>query len=337
MKLPQLDGIGLAEYGMLMDRPVALVVGAASRDLAAADPRGWRLGGAATYASLTLARLGIEVWALIGVDGVAASASELDLLREAGVVLALAELDSGPVFENLETSAGRRQRCLAVADPMALTTLPRAWTTGFDALVLGPVAGELDGSWALLAGASPGPYVALGWQGLLRTLEAGSDVRRIPPVPSALLRRADLVVASRDDFAPPILPDDLLPFVGSSATLVLTDAEAGGEILGRATTAASPVHWLRDAYPAIPTDATIDPTGAGDVFLAAMVAARLVPSLGPASLVAAAAASLTVEAPGLLGVPDLGAIRRRMTRAPSLVSLRPSDTSSRTSGRPSQA
>jgi sugar/nucleoside kinase (ribokinase family) len=322
---------------MTMDRPIALVVGAASRDLTTADPRGWRLGGTATYASLALARLGIEVWALVGVDRLAATARELDLLRAAGVVLTLAELPSGPVFENVETPVGRRQRCLSIAEPMALTTLPRAWTSGFDALVLGPVAGELDDSWALLAGTAPGPFVALGWQGLLRTLRAGADVQRVPPASSDLLGRADLVVASGDDFEPGIRPGNLLPFLAPSATLVLTAAEEGGEILARDPSAADRAAVVRSSYPAIPSDAAVDPTGAGDVFLAAMVAACLVPGLGPAALVAAAAASLAVEAPGLLGVPDLDAIRRRMTRAPSLASRRPSDTSSRTSGRPSQA
>src|SRR6185295_20414519 len=39
--------------------PMVLVVGAASRDITPDDPRGWRLGGAATYGSLLLARLGL--------------------------------------------------------------------------------------------------------------------------------------------------------------------------------------------------------------------------------------------------------------------------------------
>lgn len=41
--------------------PVVLVVGAASRDVVDDDPRGWRLGGAVTFTSLALARLGLEV------------------------------------------------------------------------------------------------------------------------------------------------------------------------------------------------------------------------------------------------------------------------------------
>ena len=51
--------------------PEVVVVGAASRDVAADDPRGWRLGGGVTYSALTTARLGLRTAALVGVDGAA--------------------------------------------------------------------------------------------------------------------------------------------------------------------------------------------------------------------------------------------------------------------------
>src|SRR5664280_3208987 len=57
--------------------PDVVVVGAASRDLAADDPRGWRLGGAATYCSLALARFGLRVGCLLGVADEASEATEL--------------------------------------------------------------------------------------------------------------------------------------------------------------------------------------------------------------------------------------------------------------------
>ena len=322
---------------MTPSNPIVLVVGAASRDLAGTDPRGWRLGGAVTYVSLALARLGITVRALVGVDAEAATAAELDLLRDAGAIVTLAPLASGPVFDNVETSGGRRQRCLATSDAVPLTVLPRAWTDGHDALVLAPVAGELGEDWAGFAA----PIVALGWQGLLRTLVAGGDVERRAPAPSPLLDAATLVVASRDDLPPTIAADALVSLIPPAATLVLTAGEAGGRAFGPADGGGgSRAHWT---YPAIPSDRTIDPTGAGDVFLAGMVAARLWPGLAPVPglegelLLGAAAASLAVEAPGLLGVPDLAAVRRRLERAPSLASRCPSDDSSPGSGRPSQA
>ena len=68
-----------------MARPGVEVVhvGSACRDVVPEDPRGWRLGGGVTYASLTTARLGLRTAAIVGVDSTAATASELDMLRQA--------------------------------------------------------------------------------------------------------------------------------------------------------------------------------------------------------------------------------------------------------------
>ena len=56
-------------------RPDLIVVGAASRDVTPDDPRGWRLGGAVSYASLAAARLGLRVGCVMGVDEPAAGAA----------------------------------------------------------------------------------------------------------------------------------------------------------------------------------------------------------------------------------------------------------------------
>ena len=75
-------------------------------------------------------------------------------------------------------------------------------------------------------------------------------------------------------------------------------------------------------YPAVPSPAIVDPTGAGDVFLAALAAARIEPALvggrvgrGFDLLLAAAASSLVLEGPGTMGVPDRAAVRARMAAA----------------------
>jgi sugar/nucleoside kinase (ribokinase family) len=75
-------------------------------------------------------------------------------------------------------------------------------------------------------------------------------------------------------------------------------------------------------YPAVPSRDPVDPTGAGDVFLAALAAARIEPRLvggrigqGFDLLLAAAAASLVLEGPGMFGVPTRDAVRRRMAEA----------------------
>jgi sugar/nucleoside kinase (ribokinase family) len=293
-----------------------VVVGAASRDLAADDPRGWRLGGAVTYAALTLARLGLHVRALVGVDSLAAEARELDLLRAAGAELALVRLDRGPVFENVEGAGGRIQRCLSESDSVPTSALPAGW--GRDpGWMLASVADELAPEWAMVPPA--GALVAVGWQGMLRTLVAGDVVRRRAPVRNELVARANLIGLSRDDLAPGTSPETVLHLIDPRTELVVTEGDGGGRIAASASGHGRPRPWRR--YGAIPSDGAVDPTGAGDVLLAAILAVRLNPVLAGRPLgrgsdvrLAAAAASLATEAPGLSGVPELGAVLRRMRR-----------------------
>jgi sugar/nucleoside kinase (ribokinase family) len=302
-----------AGHGSTPRRRSVLVVGAASRDLIPGVPRGWRLGGAVSYAALTLARLGFEVRAVVGVDAVAERAPELDLLRAAGARIELARLRRSPVFLNEQRPEGRRQTCLQPADPIPVEALPDEWRA-FDGVMLAPVADELGDPWAEVIPARA--IVALGWQGLLRSIVPGEVVRRRRPAASALVGRADLVGLSRADVDPELPIAALELPLGPDATILLTDAEHGGFI-------ATPGHpsgrrWR--SYPAIHADAVVDSTGAGDVFLATLLAARLDRRLGGPRgggldlRLAAAAGSLTVEGSGLFGVPDLVSVVRRATR-----------------------
>jgi len=297
------------------ETPDIVVVGAACRDVTDDDPRGWRLGGGVSYSSLTAARLGLRVGALIGVDAVAAEASELDLLRDSGVEVRTVPLTHGPVFMNLERPEGRLQICHQRSDPLPVTAVPPAWR---DAMgwILAPVAAELPEAWADVP---PGDaVVALGWQGLLRELEPGAPVRHIAPRPDPVLGRADLVGLSRDDVDRQAPLVDLYRLLRPGATLALTQGDRGGLIADRLV--GDELH-LRH-YPTISSASIVDPTGAGDVFLAALTAVHVEPRLvggrigqGMDLLLAAAAASLVLEGPGLHGVPSRDAVRARLTSA----------------------
>ena len=308
--------------------PQAVVVGAACRDIDRTDRRGWRLGGAVAYAALALARLGLRVGAVVGADPHAARAPELDLLRIDGVDLRLVPLDRGAVFENDETPAGRVQRAYAASDPIPAGAAPAEWAA-VGAWLFVPVAGELDDAWAVVP--PEGAFVALGWQGLLRHLVSDAVVERRAPSPSALLRRADLVAVGADDLGPEVDLPALGRLLHPGAALVLTRSASGGLLLLQDGGEFRPTR----RYPAVPADPR-DPTGAGDVFLAALVAAHLgvapgpsrgaaipaanearpsVPSAppGPEDLrFAATVAGLAVEGIGLNGVPDASAVRRRL-------------------------
>jgi sugar/nucleoside kinase (ribokinase family) len=298
--------------------PTVVVVGAAARDLVEDDRRGWRLGGGVSYGALTAARLGLRTGAIVGVDAAASEAAELDLLRDAGVDVRLVRLDHGPVFVNIERPGGRLQLCEERSDPLPIDAVPPEWRAA-PGWILAPVAAELPAEWAGLPTAES--YVAVGWQGLLRELVPGEPTHHVAPHPDAIVRRADLVGLSRDDVERDVELADLYALLRRGASLAVTHGDQGGLIVHGAHGDDASELEMRH-YPAVRSHRSVDPTGAGDVFLAALASARIEPRLvggrigqGWDLLLAAAAASLVLEGPGLLGVPTRDAVRERMTEA----------------------
>ncbi len=271
---------------------------------------------------------------LLGVDDRAAAAEELLLLEAAGVELRRVELDHGPVFENIEAGGHRRQRWFSSSDVIPVAALPDGWERARARLIV-PVAGEVGEDWAATrevdggatlggtrggSGGRLGPtdadsragtgFVGVGWQGMLRQFTADGWVSRTDPHPSALLGSASLVVASMDDLGRGAALDDLQA-LAPSAVIVLTAGEGGGLALGNGAVR---------RYAAIPAQRTVDATGAGDVFLAALTVAWLLSAqvATPGALrFAAAAASCSVEGAGLAGVPARAQVAARLRQAAS--------------------
>lgn len=276
-----------------MNGPDIVVVGAASRDLHPADPRGWRLGGGVTYSSRLLGQLGFSVGALIGLDAAASEAHEVAGLRALGVTTQAVALERGPVFDNRQTSLGRLQIAHGVSDPLPPEALPAGWR-GSCAFLLNPVAGEIGEAWA--DALSPKALVGLGYQGFLRTLLPGQAVAARPLVLGRLSYRADLGVLSNEDVragAPPLR--GLLQREGQR--LVVTEGSRGALHIGRSA------GLFRLRYiPSVRARKGTDATGAGDTFLAAWLAATLL--LRPTNdarplALAAICASLLVEGDGI--------------------------------------
>ena len=307
--------------------PDIVIAGSACRDIAGDDPRGWRLGGGVTYTALTSARLGLRTAAVIGLDPEAFDAHELALLAVAGVELLRVRLARAPIYLNVDSPGGRIQTCVEPGRPLPVVAMPAAWRAA-RAWILAPVAGELDDGWAdpIPAGA----FVALAWQGLLRNLRAGERVTRRAPAPGRLVGRADLIGLSEHDVAPGTTPEELAALMHAGAWLAYTNGVAGGRLAK--VTAAGLGRIV--PYTAVAAAREVDATGAGDTFLAALVAsvvhANLVATRGPAgertatgpvepirdSLFAAAAASFAVEGLGLEAVPDRAAVLRRLAGPP---------------------
>jgi sugar/nucleoside kinase (ribokinase family) len=296
--------------------PEIVHVGSACRDVASDDPRGWRLGGGVTYATLTTARLGLRTAAIIGVDDAARSASELDHMRAAGAELLLVPLREGPVYHNVETETGRVQTCVQTGVPLPIPALPAAWLTA-PAWQLAPVAGEIGDPWA--AALPRNAYVGVAWQGLLRHLAAGERVTRRAPTATPILARADLVGVSHRDVDPDTPIGALTALLKPGARLVVTRGHEGGLVV--TVGASGPDAALR--YAASPSPGEVDPTGAGDTFLAALISTVVRPTLAgrhgdgghPELRFAAAAGALVVEGPGLAAVPDRHSVLARMDDA----------------------
>ncbi len=290
-------------------------VGSACRDIARTDPRGWRIGGGVMYAALTTARLGLRTAAVVGVDAEAAGAHELDMLRDAGVDIVRVPLAEGPIYHNVETPSGRVQTCVQPGVPLPIPRLPPEWLAAPGWSVV-PVAGEIHDEWASVV--PVGAHVAVAWQGLLRDLRAGERVRHLDPHPSPIVTRADLIGVSRHDVAPDIPIRTLWSLLHAGADLIVTQGDQGGLMIRLG--ADGPAAMLRYRSPA--SDAEIDPTGAGDTFLAALHASGLRAAEAEGVSVhdgldlrfAAAAGSLVVEDWGLSGVPSLGAVTERLAR-----------------------
>jgi sugar/nucleoside kinase (ribokinase family) len=244
---------------------------------------------------------------MVGVDELAGDAAELGLLEAAGVDVRRVRLEHGPVFENLEANGHRRQRWRSQSDSI-VAALPDEWR-GARGWLFVPVAGEVGEEWlGVAAGIDAAARIGVGWQGLLRRFDADGWVRRTAPRAGGLVAAAGLVCASIDDVPPGLPLADLQP-LAPNATIVLTAGENGGA-------AVRGNDLIR--YRAVPAGRVVDPTGAGDVFLAALMTSWVQTgelATEASLLFAAAAASCSVEGVGLAGVPTRSQVAERLAAA----------------------
>ena len=271
--------------------PRLLTIGHVTRDR---RPGGDVLGGSAAYTALTAHRLGWEV-------GVLTSAGpDFDPKKELPDIEVFVHPSSATTrFVNKYDEDGtRHQTVVARADNIELGPLPDEWRSP-DALLLSPVAGELNdfGSGALEAGAVGA--VAQGW---LREIGPGGSVSARKWTTAARdLAGVHVVFLSEHD-----MPDAK---VGSRQLLnhvpmiALTRGVHGLTLMTR-----------KGEYevPTLPRT-EVDPTGAGDVFAAAfLVRYQEVGDPLAAASFAACAASCAVEGVGAASLGDRDEVFRRV-------------------------
>ena len=222
-----------------------LIVGHVTQDLI--DDHSWRLGGTASYASLTAAALGHQV-------GVITSCSpELDLTPLNNLHLSIIPSEVNTTFRNMQTETGRQQLLFHRAQPLSAELVPKEWRS-VPIVHLGPVADEVDPQ---IYTAFTTSLLCLTPQGWLRQVDATGQVfRRKWPFNHQLLQAADAVVLSIEDLDGGEAEVEALAEVCS--LLIVTENAQGAR-----------VYWNGDTrrFPA-PKVKLVEDTGAGDIFAA---------------------------------------------------------------------
>lgn len=228
--------------------PDYLVIGHITRDIHDGE---YEIGGTATFSALMARSLGLAV-------GIVTSCGpDVDLGRlPADVAIASRMSDTSTTFENLYHDGHRRQFIWAQGGRLTRSDVPDAWRRS--AIVhLGPVAQEID---SCLVDCFPDALLGLTPQGWMRAWDPQGMVhpKRWEP-PTALLERADAVILSEED-------------IGGDMALVRAYADRTRVLVLTAGWKGSTVYYGGQvrSFPA-PQVIETDPTGAGDIFAAALL------------------------------------------------------------------
>jgi sugar/nucleoside kinase (ribokinase family) len=253
---------------------------------------GLRPGGSALYAGLFAHRQGLRVGLLTsyGPDfPFDVLPPEIEVVAAPASATTRFALDYHP--------GGRRLTLKERAARLEPSHVPPHFA-GAGLVYLGPVADEVAPE---LAGAFPDAAVGVGAQGWCRVWDAAGTVRMRPwPDPRPVLARAQALFLSSDDVAG-----------WEARALALYQDVPLGALTFAARGAVLFVNGERHAIAAAPAT-EIEPTGAGDVFAAAfLVRYNATGDAFEAASYAAAAGALTVEAPGIAGVPAAEALAVR--------------------------
>jgi sugar/nucleoside kinase (ribokinase family) len=241
-------------------------------------------GGTSLYAALTAHRLGRHV-------GVVSAPADLPPGWPDAIQITFHHSPAPPTFENRYTPEGREQTLHTSSQPITLQVIPETWRTA-PLVHLGPVLGETPEQ---LVDAFPNALLGVTPQGWMRTwnepLPGPVIYRPWKPVPR-VLERIDALVLSIED----VRGDETLVagYARHCRLVALTRGAQGSTLFLRGVPHQIP------AFPAIERD----PTGAGDVFAAALLV-RLRETGDPldAARFASYVAALSVEGAGITRIP----------------------------------
>jgi 1D-myo-inositol 3-kinase len=297
-----------------------VIVGPATRDLLPGG--GWRLGGTVLYGAATASRLGLRVGVVT-----CGPADVVEALR-AAVPAALVAARLSPhatTFENVYEASGARTQYLRArsGDPLGADDVPEAWRRSGHVLVA-PLARDVDP--AVIAAFPVETRIAATPQGWLRQWD---EAGRVSPArwteAAAVLPRIEALILSDEDlFGSEAARGTLAPGGAASAGWLERDSQllawrAAGALVAVTRGERGAMLYTRtsqESFPAFPVLA-VNPTGAGDVFAAALLRAWWWGSdIRSAMRFANATASFVVERAGIDGLPAYAEVSARLNGAP---------------------
>ena len=250
---------------------------------------GFTTGGTVTYGAATARSLGL-VPAIVTSAGPDLQSPRLDVTTH------VVEAAHSTAFHNDYGPSGRTQHVEGVAESLSPSDVPEEWH-GARSVLLGPLVGEVD---AALARFFPNSLVVAAVQGWLRRWDSTGLVKPRGWHGLAVLPYIDAAVVSRDDIV-----DDgqVSQWAEIVPILVVTEGSRGARLHTKG-------HW--HTVPAFAAQ-EVDPTGAGDVFAAALALMLLeTGDAVAAATFASCVASFSVEAQGTAGLPTRAQVDGRL-------------------------
>jgi hypothetical protein len=229
-----------------------LLIGHVTADLI---PGGRVLGGTVSYAAPIVHAFNHRLGML---TSAAASEPLIDPLREyADVSVRLAAATT--TFENIYRDGGRTQYVHSHAEPLSYASIPNGWLDA-PLVHLAPLVNEVDPT---IASQFPDATVLLTPQGYMRQWGSDGKVNFKYWLDQDMLRAVDILVCSRQDIAD--APELEYKFGDYVDHVIVTNGDQGGMYYH---------DGIAEPYAAYPVVET-DPTGAGDVFAAALLSSML--------------------------------------------------------------
>ena len=266
-----------------------LVIGHISLD---DTKHGFRLGGTAAYAALTVSALGLRA-------GIVTSwGEEVDVQEFRNLPIHNIHSTKSTVFENRYQGNLREQIIHRYAKSITYHDIPEVWRCS-EIVHLGPIANEVENEMASrfrdsLVGVTP--------QGWFRDWDENGNVfSRDWKKSKSVLKHANAIVISPEDVN--FDEERIEEIVNICPVVAVTEAEAGARL-----------YWHGDVRRfRAPAMQEIDPTGAGDIFAAAFLV-RLKQTRDPwgAARFATNISAFSVQRSGLDSIPTSDEIKLSM-------------------------